>query len=276
MQNKTRTRARPKAELVEKDRPTVVMTDHVGWTDRARGRRERAVRLPDGYSVVRATRGGIYGIGGEELMDVVTTVTLPSIARARLPKGVTLTWASPQSVTRLRTPSLWEAVGAAIVRQVIRATQARVLYHRLCSDLGPTVGDDLHGFPRPDEVAACDLELLVAVGLGFKAKTLQRAAEVFALEPGLEFSELNADELVDRMLGIKGIGGWTAQVAACDYRNDWDCYPFEDLAVRQWGTANWRSQWPSSAAEFKQVWTRRTKPYTGVVTCFALAAASAY
>lgn len=180
-------------------------------------------------------------------------------------------------MVRLATPSLWEAVATAAVRQVVRASQARILYAAMCDGLGPLVTSDLgieHGFPRPEHVLRAGDEELSRLGLGFKRRTLCTLARAFRDDPAFEFSSMDSEAVADRLLRLPGVGPWTVGVAICDNRNEWDAYPYDDLAVRKWGTRHWPADWPDVPADFRERWVEKTRPHTGVVTCFALASAA--
>jgi DNA-3-methyladenine glycosylase II len=58
-------------------------------------------------------------------------------------------------VARFRNPSLWDAVGTAIIRQVVRAAQAQAQYRALCAAHGtPVRCGKMTGwlFPSPETV----------------------------------------------------------------------------------------------------------------------------
>jgi DNA-3-methyladenine glycosylase II len=252
------------------------MTDHCGWRV-SQGRTVRAVYTANGYAIVTASHGTISWSSNVDLTPHIRSHSLSPSMRRRMPAAVRRTWGHAGTVVRLATPSLWEAVATAAVRQVVRASQARVLYSAMCDALGPVVTNDLgteHGFPRPEQVLdACDEELL-RMGLGFKRRTLRTLARAFHDDPDLEFSPLDSEIVADRLHRLPGVGPWSVGVAICDNRNEWDAYPYEDLAVRKWGTRHWASDWPELPADFRERWVEKTRPHTGVVTCFALASAA--
>jgi DNA-3-methyladenine glycosylase II len=255
------------------ERPVFVMTDHCGWRS-ADACHSRAVYTPTGYRLVRATTSRLSWNGSPDLSPYVGRHSLSPGMRRRMPVGVRRTWGHTGTVVRMATPSLWEAVATAAVRQVVRASQARHLYISMCDVLGPDVASGHateHGFPRPETVLDVSDEDMSRLGLGFKARTLRTLARAFLDDPALEFSALASATLADRLLELQGVGPWSAGVAICDHRNEWDAYPFEDLAVRRWGTQHWSAEWPDVPADFRRLWLEKTRPHTGVVTCFALA-----
>jgi DNA-3-methyladenine glycosylase II len=135
---------------------------------------------------------------------------------------------------RVGAGSYWEALGTAVIRQVIRAGQARRVWHRLAAALAPAE-QAAGGFPSVARfLTASDAELAEA-GLGFKTRTLRTVAEACRSE-GSYWDRLDPIELHDAWLRLPGIGPWSAGAAIADLRNAWQLYPHDDLAVRTWAT----------------------------------------
>lgn len=169
------------------------------------------------------------------------------------------------AVVRLATPTVWEAVAAAVVRQVIRADQARILYQRLLDARG--------AFPAPGEVLRLGESHFRTLGMGFKAKTLVRVAQAFADDRFSE--ELSAEALLSELQHTPGVGPWTARVACSDHLNAWDVYPMSDLAVRTWASRLTTVAWPTGPDEFERRWRSRTAPHTAAATAHLLSRAQA-
>ncbi len=170
----------------------------------------------------------------------------------------------------MSTVTVWEAAATAVVRQVVHRDQARAAFGRLSVAFGNSalVDDQVrHAFPTAEQVLSISDAQLRACGIGFKARTLRTLATwcLCASE------HHNAEELYEALLGVTGIGPWTAAVTVCDRFCDFGFYPVEDLAVRAHARALWPRTWPEGPAAFAREWRAATAPYTAAVTAFVLA-----
>jgi AraC family transcriptional regulator of adaptative response / DNA-3-methyladenine glycosylase II len=126
----------------------------------------------------------------------------------------------------------------AVLGQQVSVAGARTLAGRLVSRCGETLpeslaveGDGLtHLFPGPGNVAGADLD-----GLGLPAarrealRSLARALDGgISLDPGSE-----REEVERQLLGLRGIGPWTASYVAMRALGDPDAFLPTDLGVRQ-------------------------------------------
>lgn len=161
------------------------------------------------------------------------------------------------TVQRLTNPSLWDAVATALLRQVVRAGQAKQVYRSFCSAYGQTVDTalgPLSVMPRPDSVLALSDAAFGAVGAAFSRDALRHAAEAY-LDRGDAWRDLDADSLVQELVRVRSIGPWTAAAAAADFTGDHAVYPHGDLAVRTWARKAAPSlQLPSSDRELEGLW----------------------
>lgn len=118
---------------------STVMTDHPAWTP------------ADGPALVRAMRPGGQGHALAKTDGSSVDWCCQDAAAAGLEPGVfalpaagnvpelTRALGSLGAVARFRNPSLWDAVGTAIIRQVVRAAQAQGQYRALCVAHGTLV-----------------------------------------------------------------------------------------------------------------------------------------
>jgi DNA-3-methyladenine glycosylase II len=178
------------------------------------------------------------------------------------------------AVTRWRTPDLWDAIATAIIRQVIRADQARLLHHRFRAAYGRRVASphgDAHLMPDAVMVANLPTEAFTSLGLSFKRRPLQDAAAAY-LEQGAKWSELPPAQLVKELQTVPRIGPWTAGAAVADFSHDWTLYPYGDLAVRKWAAAAAPDvEWPNNEAGFAANWRKIAGDQLGPLTLFTLA-----
>lgn len=235
-----------------------VMLDHPGWLATDSGH-VRGVRTSSGtYAVVcesdaaAANVSLISGVSGAEpVFDTFDPAELTG--NDAIAEGLR----SAGPVSRLRNPNLWDAIATSIIRQVIRAGQARKLYREFSRAHGervPTPVGDALLFPSPDVVLSLPDEEFARLGLAFKRRPLRAAAEAYA-EFGSKWAELPAVDLIAEVQTVPRIGPWTAGATVADVANDYALYPFADLAVRTWAKrlAPGRS-WPDEEPQFAQVW----------------------
>ena len=164
------------------------------------------------------------------------------------------------TVARFRTTDLWEAIATAIIRQVVRAVQAKRLYRDLCQAHGQQItnlnGDGYALIPAPGTVLGLHDEQFARAGVTLKRRPLRAAAEAY-LQHGAYWRDLPADVLVHELQRIPRIGPWTAGAAAADYSNDFTHYPYADLAVRTWAKRAAPSYpWPDGEQAFARLWQR--------------------
>ena len=120
---------------------STVMTDHPAWTPTDGRALVRAMRPRGGDHALARTDGrsvdwcckDAAAVGPEPgvfFLPASAAGDVPELARALGSLG---------RVARFRNPSLWDAVGTAIIRQVVRAAQAQVQYRALCAAHGTPV-----------------------------------------------------------------------------------------------------------------------------------------
>ncbi|MFG2051303.1 hypothetical protein ACGFIW_28220 [Micromonospora sp. NPDC048935] len=253
-----------------------LMTDHPGWqTDGTRYHRLVVADTGDlwlaGSSGTELSWASVIGQSMSPPLEVfaVPTNAAPQAAPIHAPLTTFGT------VGRLRNLSLWDALATAIVRQVVRAAQARKLYRDFAGRYGPSVavsGEmDIHSFPSPERVLALSDEAFTESGMAFKRRTLRHAAEAF-LAHGAYWQEVTPSVLVKELQVVPGIGPWSAGAAVADWSNDWTVYPYGDLAVRTWAQrANPDYPWPIEEAAFSRVWRRVTGEHLATYTLLTLA-----
>lgn len=153
-----------------------VMTDHPSWISTGDGAAFRAVRSGPAVWVLtcdpvaggyEATAEGRSRAGERSVLDAIDPACLTgsgSVAdRLRL----------AGTVGRWRNPDLWDALATAIVRQVIRAAQARKLYRRFCQEHGDQVLTPYGQaalFPTPETVLELPDAEYARLGLAFKCQ----------------------------------------------------------------------------------------------------------
>ena len=253
-----------------------VMTDHPAWTPDGApaltralpvGGRGHALARTDGSSVdwccpdaaAAGPEPGVFALPASAAENV------PELAGALGSLG---------TVARFRNPSLWDAIGTAIIRQVVRAAQAQAQYRALCAAHGTPVRCGMMAgwlFPSPQALLALGDAQFAAVGLAFKRGALRAAAAEY-LEHGSAWAAMPAAALVPELLGVRRIGPWTAGAAVADFANDFVAYPCGDLAVRTWAArATPSAPWPGDEPGFDRRWRQIAGPYLADLTLLTLA-----
>jgi DNA-3-methyladenine glycosylase II len=255
---------------------STVMTDHPAWTPTDGRAFVRAMRAGDrGHALARTDGSSVdwccrdaAAVGPEPdlfFLPASAAGDVPELARALGSLG---------TVARFRNPSLWDAVGTAIIRQVVRAAQAQVQYRALCAAHGtPVRCGTMTGwlFPSPETVLGLGDAQFAAVGLAFKRGALRAAAAAF-LQHGNAWAAMPADALVLELLRVRRVGPWTAGAATADWTNDFAAYPSGDLAVRTWAArAAPSAAWPADEPGFHRHWRQVAGPHLADVTLLTLA-----
>jgi DNA-3-methyladenine glycosylase II len=236
-----------------------VMVEHAAWLPNGSGHR-RVFALADGGRYLSTVSGGELAI--HPLVTGSSEPTLDSfiMSNGLLSKAPELATAlrGLGTVVRFRNADLWDAIGTAIIRQVIRAGQSKKLYRAFCEAYGEHVSLPTGGsyalFPSPDIVLGLSDDQFSSIGMAFKRRPLKAAAEAY-LEQGETWRELSPQALIDALQVVPRIGPWTAHAAVADWSNDWALYPYADLAVRTWvKRATPSYDWPVDEPAFGRAW----------------------
>lgn len=244
----------------------VLTTDHPAWVETETSSRTRAVRTASGTWILSWDGEGLHmdcALGTEDAKPTIVTTDparLPSTVPAALKAG--LDDLGPSQ--RLANPSLWDAITTAILRQVVRAGQARKLYRAWCATYGTTL-DTPHGelalAPTPERVLTLTDEQFAAVGAKFHRSVLQAAASHYERH-ARDWQRMDAAALAAALTSVPRIGPWTAAAAAADYTGDFSIYPHDDLAVRTWAAQIAPGHtWPDKKDKaFGPLWTGMAGP----------------
>lgn len=256
-----------------------LVTDHLAWQPYGCGQ-ARALRLASDtvwLVMVRDRRMSTVLVRGDEPLPAVDVFAPPASPR---PQAAPIhgPLAALGAVARLRNPSLWEALATSIIRQVIRAGQARKLYWDFCRRFGDRVapfdGMDIHTFPSAERVLTLSNDDFTESGMAFKRRPLRHAATAF-LTHGSSWRDLSPSVLVKELQTISGIGPWSAGAAVADWSHDWTLYPYGDLAVRTWARhASPDHPWPADEPAFARMWRRVTGEHLATYTLLTLALGS--
>lgn len=245
------------------------MTDHAGW-ERQEGVWCRVVSMPTGIWWLQSNQAPKCLAGTADHRPIIEKFSLP--IEADLPQELNHALQSLNTVRRYRNPSLWDALVTAIVRQVVRAGQARLNHARLRKTHGKHftyAGHSSWTLPSPAAMLRLGLEL-DRLGLKFHRPKIHAAAKAY-MQDGQAWETLEPLALLHALLAVPGIGPWTAGVAVADYTNDWSFYPCGDLAVRTWAARAAPSvAWPTQEKQFAQHWAKMSGVHLSAITLLVL------
>lgn len=88
--------------------------------------------------------------------------------------------------------------------------------------------------PRPDRLIQSSTEELRSLGLsGQKSNYVKNVATFFKNNKNDNFEALSDQEIIDRLITIKGVGEWTIQMVLIFTLNRLDIFPVNDLVIRK-------------------------------------------
>jgi DNA-3-methyladenine glycosylase II len=135
---------------------------------------------------------------------------------------------SPAMEVRPESGSAFESLLSAIVSQQLAGAAARTIHGRLIAVLG---GEPV----APEAVLAADPVAMRGAGLsGNKLAAIIDLAAKFVdgTVPTDDLDGLSDDEIVNRLVTIRGVGRWTAEMFLLFQLRRPDVWPVDDLGVR--------------------------------------------
>ena len=242
------------------------MLDHPAWD--THDTPIRAMRTPTGSWLI--TAAGVTLVEGNGAAPAIDLYDPATLRDAALPAGLRAALNQLGPVWRVRNADLWEALATAIIRQVIRAGQARKMHKAFCAAAGQAAGPTML-IPTPEEVLALTVDDFAGLGMAFKRRPLQAAAAAY-LTRRAEWAELTPELLVKAMQAVPRIGPWTAGAAVADHTGNFALYPYADLAVRTWAAlADPTTSWPTDEPAFAATWQDLAGPHLSTLTVLTLA-----
>ena len=134
-------------------------------------------------------------------------------------------------------PNAWEALIGAVLSQQVNLVFAYSILRELVASFGRRAriaGETWFAFPRPERIARVSETNLRRFRLSSaKAATLLRLAHAFR-DGALSDDELQTlcdEEVVERLVAIKGVGRWTAETTLMRGLGRPDAFPAGDLGV---------------------------------------------
>jgi DNA-3-methyladenine glycosylase II len=139
----------------------------------------------------------------------------------------------------LRTPDLWTTLIWALIDQQLSNAAGRAIRRRFAERFGPAIeveGALVHAVPDPETVRKANYLEIAEAGLSKrKAQYAQEiAAAVLAGDTDLEkIAALPAEQALQHLVDLRGVGMWTAEIAAIFGLGERDILPADDLGVRK-------------------------------------------
>lgn len=137
---------------------------------------------------------------------------------------------SPEGLAERVDP--FESLASGIISQQVSGAAARSIKARFVALFGGAGGR----FPQPSEVAGCSLERLRTAGLSQrKAEYMQGLAGKFASGElsAQMLHEAPYDELVEKLVAVRGLGRWSVEMFACFGLKRMDVFSVGDLGVQR-------------------------------------------
>jgi DNA-3-methyladenine glycosylase II len=150
------------------------------------------------------------------------------------------------------------ALVRSIVFQQLAGRAARAIHERVCA----TVDGEL----TPARLAAVPDEALRAAGLSGNKLASLRDLSAKILDGSLDLgrsSRLSDDEIAERLVTVRGIGRWTAEMYLMFELRRLDVWPVDDLGVRQGYALAWRLDPPPTAKQLDPLGDR-FRPYRSI------------
>lgn len=257
---------------------SVVMTDHPAWCRDMSGAADRVVRCGGSvwWLTARACSDGKQETSAAPLAGVGDPPVLSLIDPASMigPTDLFGPLHEMGSVARWRNPDAWDAVATAVIRQVIRAGHARVLYRSLCRAHGEPVmtpAGQRWLFPAPEVVSGLPDSAFDQLGMAFTRPALRALADAFT-DDGESWAGLDPAAFVTRAQTVPRVGPWTAGASVADLTNDYSRYPDADLAVRTWAQRLAPGRvWPDTERDFAAAWELLAGDQVSALTLLTLA-----
>ncbi len=137
-----------------------------------------------------------------------------------------------------RFPSLFEALVNAIACQQVSLDAAIIILNRFAENLGFAFEDRAgvtHAFPRPEDVADASEEKIKSAGFSTqKAHAIRKLAkDVLNRRLNLaSLEEMTDSQAKEYLLGIRGIGRWSAEYVLLRGLGRLDTFPGDDIGAQ--------------------------------------------
>lgn len=166
--------------------------------------------------------------------------------------------------------SVFEGLVNGIACQQLSLALGIQLLNRLAQNFGLAVGQGSspsYAFPRPEDLADLKPQAIRKLGFNFqKARAMiEISRAIVAGQLDLEgLQSANEEQALQRLIELRGVGRWTAELTMLRGMGRWHIFPMDDLGARN-GLARWlRLRKPLDAGR-AQRFLARWKPYGGLI-----------
>lgn len=175
------------------------------------------------------------------------------------------------------SPTVFESLVMAVLSQQVNLTFAYSIKQELVETFGERWqqnGETHHAFPTPDRFAGETADGLRRFRLSqAKAATLVRLGEAFASGDftDAELQALSDEDIVERLIRIKGIGRWSAEIALLRGLARPDAFPGGDLGVVKYVAQGLLGKTEKATEADMRAFAERWRPYRGLalIYCYA-------
>jgi DNA-3-methyladenine glycosylase II len=175
------------------------------------------------------------------------------------------------------SPTVFEALVMAVLSQQVNLTFAYSIKRELVETFGEqwrVDGVTYYAFPSPERFAAQAEEHLRRFRLsGAKAATLVRLGQAFSsgAVSEAELAALPDEEVIERLVQIKGIGRWSADIALLRGLARADAFPGGDLGVVKYLAQGLLGKTEKATEADMRAFAERWRPYRGLalIYCYA-------
>jgi len=175
------------------------------------------------------------------------------------------------------SPTVFEALVMAVLSQQVNLTFAYSIKKELVETFGEqrnVNGETYYAFPTPARFAEEQEENLLRFRLSrAKAGTLVRLGQAFASGTlkEEELAVLSDEEVVERLITIKGIGRWSAEIALLRGLARADAFPGGDLGVVKYLAQGLLGKDGKATEAEMRTFAERWRPYRGLalIYCYA-------
>jgi DNA-3-methyladenine glycosylase II len=175
------------------------------------------------------------------------------------------------------SPTVFESLVMAVLSQQVNLTFAYSIKKELVETFGEKSsvnGETYYAFPPPEQFAEEKEENLLRFRLSrAKAGTLIRLGQAFtssALKEE-ELARLPDEEVVERLIQVKGIGRWSAEIALLRGLARVDAFPGGDLGVVKYLAQGLLGKTEKATEADMRAFAERWRPYRGLalIYCYA-------
>jgi DNA-3-methyladenine glycosylase II len=175
------------------------------------------------------------------------------------------------------SPTIFESLVMAVLSQQVNLTFAYSIKRELVETFGEkwqNNRDTYYAFPRPERFAAETADDMRRFRLsGAKAATLVRLGAAFASGElkEEELATLSDEEVVERLIQLKGIGRWSAEIALLRGLARPDAFPGGDLGVVKYVAQGLLGKAEKATEAVMREFAERWRPYRGLalIYCYA-------